>query len=255
MRHCRVQVRGIVVIMLLALLSLVGCESDDDEIASQTFSAAGEITATVNAFRAALGEPLNGVLVGQQVSGRREINWDAVPDARTNNDNFPANFFNTTSPRGAIFSTPGTGFRVSDNDFNDVNSTYGAQFNAFSPVRTFAAVGSNVMDVTFQVAGETRAAFVRGFGVVFTDVDRAGSTTLEFFNGTRSLGVFQAPVRTDANGLSFLGVVFGEEPVSRVRIISGQAALGAAVSDVSNGGTLDLVVMDDFLYTEPQALP
>ncbi len=35
---------------------------------------------------------------------RREINWDGVPDARSDPNPFPADFFNTTSPRGAVFS-------------------------------------------------------------------------------------------------------------------------------------------------------
>jgi hypothetical protein len=41
--------------------------------------------------------------------------------------------------------------------------------------------------------------------------------------------------------------------VTRVRIVSGNAALGEGVRDVSDGGREDLVVMDDFLYSEPQA--
>ncbi len=32
----------------------------------------------------------------------------------------------------------------------------------------------------------------------------------------------------------------------------GQGALGAGVADVSAGGTVDLVVLDDFLFGEPQ---
>jgi len=31
----------------------------------------------------------------------------------------------------------------------------------------------------------------------------------------------------------------------------GTGALGAQAQDITNGGTADLVVMDDFLYTEP----
>ncbi|HEU5250000.1 MAG TPA: hypothetical protein VFW15_08430, partial [Thermoanaerobaculia bacterium] len=49
--------------------------------------------------------------------------------------------------------------------------------------------------------------------------------------------------------LSFLGVVFNAgERVARVRITSGNAALGPADSPP---GT-DVAVMDDFIYAEPQ---
>jgi hypothetical protein len=54
-----------------------------------------------------------------------------------------------------------------------------------------------------------------------------------------------------SQSLSFLGVSFNAgELVGRVRITSGNAALGAAVNDNPGGGT-DLVVMDDFIYSEP----
>ena len=42
--------------------------------------------------------------------------------------------------------------------------------------------------------------------------------------------------------------------VARVLITSGDAALDATITDVSAGGTQDLVVMDDFVYGEPQPL-
>ena len=41
--------------------------------------------------------------------------------------------------------------------------------------------------------------------------------------------------------------------MTRVRIVSGRAPLGAGVKDLSDGGPQDLVVMDDFLYSEPVA--
>ena len=50
------------------------------------------------------------------------------------------------------------------------------------------------------------------------------------------------------NGLSFLGVRFdGGERVTRVRITSGNAALGP-----NDGGNVDVVAMDDFIYAEVQ---
>ena len=56
-----------------------------------------------------------------------------------------------------------------------------------------------------------------------------------------------------SQSLSFLGVSFNAgERVGRVRITSGNAALGAAVND---GGATDLVVMDDFIYSEPVPEP
>jgi sugar lactone lactonase YvrE len=106
--------------------------------------------------------------------------------------------------------------------------------------------------VTFQVAGGTAPALVSGFGVVFADVDQAGAAKIEVFDksGTK-LGTFVAPVRSDATGHSFVGVKFASALIARVRITSGTGTLGAQTQDVSNGGTADLVVMDDFLYSEP----
>src|SRR5262249_59899348 len=54
---------------------------------------------------------------------------------------------------------------------------------------------------------------------------------------------------------SFLGVSFNAgEQVGRVRITNGNAALGTGITD-QNGNARDLVVMDDFLYGEPRAIP
>lgn len=213
------------------------------------------VPSRVAEFRSLLGGPLNAALTGQHPSGRREINWDGVAAGVTNTDTFPGGFFNSTSTRGLLMASAGTGLRVSDNNFADVNSTYALQFATFSPAKSLAVIGNNTLDVTFQVAGSTTPAAVQGFGVVFSDVDLEGSASLEFFSGDDSFGRYNAPARCDATGLSFIGVVFNEnERITRVRITSGTGAIGTAVSDVSTGGTADLVVMDDFIYSEPSPM-
>ena len=222
-----------------------------------TFSASGAnpagIQATVDAFRTSLGA-LNPNVPGSFGTGRREINWDGVPDALSAPNNLPANFFNVNSPRGVIFGTPGTGFEVSANAgvgpvrFDNINATYSAMFQTFSPQRLFTAIGSDILDVNFFVPGSATPAFTSAFGAVFTDVDLA-STSLQFFDlSNQSLGTFLAQPGTNGS-LSFLGVQFNAgETIGRVRLTSGNTALGP-----NETGGVDLVVMDDFIYAEPRA--
>jgi hypothetical protein len=223
------------------------------------FDGANDITEAIGAFRTALGA-LNPNQPGSFGSGRREINWDAVPAQFTNTDDFPADFFNQPAPgraRGAVFSTRGSGFRVSDVNFADLNPAYADQFEFFSPVRTFMPVGDHVMSVLFFVPGSNTPATSTGFGVVFSDIDHRGSGRLRLFDAAdRELGTYLAPACP--GGLSFLGVVFPDAIVARVAIVSGKAALGPDSFDLSRGirgPGRDLVIMDDFLYGEPVATP
>ena len=237
-------------------LALVPCQAG----ALPTFFSASSgnpagIQATVDAFRADLGA-LNPNVAGSFSSGRREINWDGVPDAASAPNNLPANFFNVNSPRGVVFSTPGTGFQVSATVasgtpivFGNLNVTYSTQFQTFSAQRLFTALGSNVVDVQFFVPGSATAALTRGFGAVFTDVELPNVTSLAFFDvDDNPLGTFFVPAGANG-GLSFLGVDFGNAAVRRVRITSGNSALGGL-----EGGN-DLVVMDDFIFAEPTQVP
>ena len=226
--------------------------------AGVTFSASGanpaSIQTTVDAYRTALGT-LNPNVAGSFASGRREINWDGVPDAASAPNLLPANFFNVNSPRGVVFSTPGTGFQVSANAgvapvrFDNINATYSSAFITFSAQRLFTALGSNVVDVNFFVPGSTTPATTSGFGAVFTDVDLFAETSIQFFDETdNSLGIYSVPELAGSENLSFFGVLFNAgERVGRVRITSGNAALGPNETSVA-----DMVVMDDFIYAEPQ---
>lgn len=222
----------------------------------QIVSAAGDITAAVNEYRELLGPRLNPNVAGEQPGDRREINWDGVPTPLTNTDAFPGSFFNVNSPRGVLFTTDGTGFRIADNGFVDVNRNYEGEFNTFSPAKLFVATGSTITDVQFVVAGSNTPALVTGFGSVFGDVGRAQSTTIEYFDaGGRRLLTVAAPRRSDDKGLSFVGAVFDSRIVARVRITSGNTPIGAATLDGVNGpgGKSDIVAMDDFIYGEPRA--
>lgn len=244
----------------LALLALTAACGDDaygnDDNnenplpASTAVVGSGDLTAKLAEFRALLGEPNNAGTAGQQASGRREINWDGVNAPNLNTNTFPNDGFRA---RGLIMQSTGTGLRVSDNDFNDVNNTYDAQFEKFSPQKTFASVGSNAMDLTFRVAGDTsQVALVRGFGAIFSDVDVANTSFIEAYDATgRLIGKVAAPIRSDAKGHSLAGITFVSPLIARVRIISGQGSLSATAKDVSEGGIVDLVVLDDFIYSEP----
>jgi hypothetical protein len=207
-----------------------------------------------DAFRAAIG---GGTVAGANGSFggvRREINWDGVPDMFSAPNLMPGDFFNVNSPRGAVFSTPGTGLEVSANagvapiDFGNINGTYLGNFAAFSAQRLFTPIGSNVTDVTFFLPGTTTPAVTSAFGAIFSDVDLAGSS-LQFFDlSNNSLGTFAVPFLLGNETFEFLGVIFDSAVINRVRITSGNAALSAGTND---GGAVDVAVMDDFIYAEP----
>jgi hypothetical protein len=222
----------------------------------QIVRATGDITAAVTQYRALLGEPNNLAAAAEFEKGRREINWDAaiVP---TNTDAFPGNFFNVNSPRGAVFTTDGSGLRVSNNGYTDVNPNYVGEFNTFSPPKLFVAVGSTTIDIQFFVAGSNKPAVVTGFGSVFADVGRAHSTTIEYFDAAgNSLLKVAAPRRSDDKGLSFLGAKFASAIVARVRIVAGDTPIGADNNDnvKGPGQKHDIVATDDFFYGEPHEI-
>ncbi len=236
------------------LLSALGSSHAVPVVTSANGSNPAGIQAAVDAYRASLGA-LNPNVAGSVGAGRREINWDGVPDAFSAANNLPANFFNANSPRGAVFATPGSGFQVSGNAavapvrFGNLNATYPEVFQTFSAQRLFSALGSNITDINFFVPGSAVAATVRGFGAVFTDVDLANSTSLQFFDQNNALlDTLLVPAGPNG-GLSFLGALYADQRIGRVRITSGNAALGG----VESGN--DLVVMDDFIYAEPIAVP
>ena len=185
---------------------------------------------------------------------RKEINWDGVPDAFADPNLMPANFFNSNSPRGAVFSTPGTGFLVSANAGGSTPPLFGfpSDFQTFSPQKLFTAQNSNIVDVNFFVPGTNTPATTSAFGLVFVDVEVANLTEIQFFDVNNVLLFSRFALVGGNQGLSFLGAAANAgEQIARVRITSGANTI------VSNGvlgdQTSDIVVMDDFLYATPTA--
>jgi hypothetical protein len=257
-----------------ASLALVGCGGDDDDVATATSTttpsvtsaradrevvtgAGADVSTAVDEYRALLGDDNGGTPVTHE-AGRREINWDAVPDEFAAPNALPADFFNAPNDpraRGAVLETDGDHVAVSADDdnpskapprFGDINPTYADTFRTFSEQRLFSPVGSNVVNLQFFVPGTTTPAVVRGFGAVYTDVDREETASFELFDaGGKPLETFVVPVSED--GLSFLGIAYDDPVVARVRIVYGNTELGPDDDD-----QYDVAVMDDFIFGEPQ---
>jgi hypothetical protein len=239
----------------LLLLILIGCKKKSETEPVVVITATGNINAQLDQFRSLLGTTLNttpGV-----TGGRREINWEGVPDELMNKP-LANDFFNpkgidavAARQRGLLYTGSGA-FMVSNNQFADINGEAKTEFAAFSGSKAFANAGASLWDIAFEVAGVSAAASVKGFGAVFADVDVANSTFLEFFNGSKNLGRYYVPVQNAAGKFSFLGVYFNNETVTSVRV-GHSGTLASGLKDVSQGGIHDLIVLDDFLYSEPVA--
>jgi hypothetical protein len=231
---------------------------------------AAAIQATVDQFRADLGGVNNGI-GGSFTSGRREINWDGVPDNFASPNNFPVDFFNVNSPRGVLFTAAVIAdLRVSANAsnptstpvrFGEIDPSYPNTFQqVFSSQRLFGIVhpsasgldDSPVLDVYFYFPGTNVPATVSGFGVVFSDVDATNMT------GFIAYGMDGKPLGTPVNapvangGLSFTGISFNAgERIAHIKIGMGTKIL--ATTNVEGVNNNDVVAMDDFIYGEPRA--
>jgi hypothetical protein len=252
----------------------------EDYAAPIVFQAAGptaeSIQSMVDAFRATLGDPNNGNDPGPLDEGRREINWDGGGGVDVTTE--PVTPFAVfLDSRGGQFITPGKGLSQAPPEGGPQdglaglfsNPTYGAIFSTFSPLRLFTPVDNNITEALFFVPGTEgkEAAVVRGFGAVFSDVDQPdgswpakkadkknegqeASTFIEYYSADGELLFSSAVPSSPGDGsLSFFGIVFDDPRIARVKITSGNVAPGPD-DDPYN----DIVVMDDFIYGEPQSL-
>ena len=246
-------------------------------VAPVVFQAAGStaasIQSTVDAFRAAVGQPNNLNNPGPLKNGRREINWDGG-NPNVLDTTVPVTPFNVfLNTRGSQFTTPGLGLSQAPPSGGPQgglavlfgNPTYAKSFVSFSPSRLFTPVQSNITEALFFVPGTngTVAAKVRAFGAVFADVDqpdgsgpggkhgnRHASTLIEYFDVDGKL-LFSSfvPASPRQGSLSFFGIVFPDARIARVHIETGDVAPGP-----NDDAQHDIVMMDDFIYGEPQLL-
>jgi len=260
--------------MLLAVSETAHAQGRADA-APVVFQAAGpdaaSIQGAVDSFRALLGDNnLNNP--GPLHKGRREINWDGG-NPNVLDTTAPVNpflvFLNT---RGSQFKTPGLGLSQAPPSGGPQgglavlfgNPTYGETFRTFSASRLFTPVGSNITEASFSIPGSNglAPAAVRGFGAVFTDVDQPdgnpsprlsnhrSNTLIEYFDGNGRLLFSSSVPASPGNGnLSFFGIVFDDARIASVSIKTGDVAPGP--NDDRNH---DIVMMDDFVYGEPQLL-
>lgn len=250
-------------LFVLSLLSLSNTISATAVIRVGAGANAAAIQAAVDQFRADLGGANNGV-GNSFLTGRREINWDGVPDNFSEPNALPFNFFNVTSPRGAVFHSIGNiggnhQFRVSASTasgtavrFGNIDASYSTIFQTFSAERLFHARFSNEIEILFFIPGTSIPATVSGFGAVFCDVDNSSNTFIEYYapDGNKISG---SSLSGANNGLSFIGTSFNAgERVAKVIIRLGNSSLGSGSID-GNGG-LDVVALDDFIYGEPHAM-
>jgi hypothetical protein len=234
------------------------------------FQAAGPTTASIQAsidsYRLALGGGNNGIAPGPLASGRREINWDGGGSTVTARAGTPLTQF--LDGRGSLFVTPGSGFvQATPSGLVETfgNASYEKVFQSFSPSRLFSSIGSNVTVVTFFVPGSAGGAVAttRGFGAIFSDVDlpdgsgpgskrgnRKSSTLVEYYGlDGRLLYSSFVPASPGDAGFSFLGIAFKDARVASVRITAGNVTPGA-----NDERLHDVVMTDDFIYGEPQAV-
>ena len=137
--------------------------------------------------------------------------------------------------------------------FADVNPGFPQIFEPFSGDQLFAAIGGNQVQVDFVIPLTFTPALTRGFGVVFSDVDVFGPTTIQLFDANNNpIGLAEKvpasvpPGGPENESFSFLGLLFDNPVIRRAVITNGNFEISSGFSDGK-----DLVVMDDYLFSTP----
>ncbi len=223
-----------------------------------TGDTAADIQQTVDDFRGALGANNGNLPINADPNGRRQINWDGIPDAFSDPNLLPGDFFNADIPgraRGIEFQATGstTGFMVSSTAASGQPTAFGfdSAFPVFSDERLFASVGGSSFDILFfDPSDQTTQATVSGFGAVFSGLQIASPVQLQFFNLANELIGNLDPIGTDTgDGLSFFGAIFDAPEIAKVSVIGDSRFLTENGRFAGPRG--DGFAFDDFIFGEP----
>ena len=244
-----------------ALLLVASLNSSAQVIRKATADNPGGLNWGVLLFSNDLGGSYNGV--GQSyTTGYREITWDDVPDnlAEPYHYDFPSDYYNTTSPRGAIISSQqedwaghpsmSVSARAATGNL-PLFRNYHSDFMAYSGERIFGAMMLPGIDIVFRVPGTDIPASVNGFGVVLTDIDYSGSAYISLYDEKGKLLKTLVPQQKNA-GLSFIGATFTDgRRIARAHIRFGGLGL-------EYGNDYDylkeVVAIDNVIYGEPRPI-
>ncbi len=233
-------------------------------------SASGtSVPSALAAFEAAAGGADNGALAGEQGSGFRHVNWDAValdgsdPGSTVINAGRVVAVARTRLQPWGLEIGPaqrgedqlgGSGVAVANDGFHSVNSN--AQFTPFSAPNVWAPFNSNTTELdVVSPSGQSSTpapALSRGLGVVFLNVRNSSPTEISYYNDDALLDQVSAPAAP--GGTSFAGLLFPSPVVTRVVITLGDGEIFGFDGTTSTPGTApaaDLVAGDDAVLAEP----
>ena len=224
---------------------------------SVPFTGSGAATASAMAsFDAAVGGADNGTTAGEQSGGFRQATWDQI--ALDGSD--PGS---TTIVSGHVIAPArsrlqpwgldlGPNIAVSNNGFQSVSST---QFSPFSAPNIWGPFNSDTAEFDVVAPGAQgttpEPAQTRGLGIVFLNVATAGTTTIQYYNG--SIPLLTQPLAALTGTTSFAGVVFPDAVVTRVVVTLAGPTTGIFQwngATVTPGATAS-VAGDDIVLAEP----
>ena len=85
--------RSALLVAILVAIPSVAIDEIHAQSAPTVIAGSGDVTPIIDLYRKLLGEPNNGNANGTQSGGRREINWDGVPDERAAPNMLPGDIF------------------------------------------------------------------------------------------------------------------------------------------------------------------